>query len=66
MCILGEVDKWMTCSFMSFLIVFQLYQEDGRVIMKCCLQWTPTSGARLEHRRSSLEHSRSSLNLLSS
>ena len=31
---------WMTCDFfMSFPTVFQSYQDDGRLIMKGCVQW---------------------------
>ena len=31
----------MICDFMSFSIVVQSYQDDGRVIMKGCVQWNP-------------------------
>ena len=31
----------MTCDFMSFSIVLLLYQDDGRMIMKGCVQWSP-------------------------
>ena len=31
----------MTSDFLSFLTVFQLYQNDGCVIVKSCLQWDP-------------------------
>ena len=29
----------MTCDFTSFSTVFQSYQDDGRLIMKGCVQW---------------------------
>ena len=29
----------MTCNFTSFSTVFQLYQGNGRLIMKGCVQW---------------------------
>ena len=35
----GWMDGWMTCDFMSFSTVFQSYQDDGRLIMKDCVQW---------------------------
>ena len=28
-------------NFMSFSIVFESYQDDGRMIMKGCVQWNP-------------------------
>ena len=31
----------MTCDFTSFSTVFQSYQDNGRVIMKNCVQWNP-------------------------
>ena len=34
-------DGWMTCDFTSFSTVFQSYQDDGRMIMKYCVQWNP-------------------------
>ena len=30
------IDGWMTCNFSSFLTVFQLYENDERMIMKGC------------------------------
>ena len=30
--------------FYGLLIVFQTYQDDGRVIMKGCVQWNPVYG----------------------
>ena len=32
------MDGWMTCDFMSFLTVFQSYQDDVWMIMKGCVQ----------------------------
>ena len=32
---------WKTCDFVSFLTVFQSYQDDLWVIMKGCVQWNP-------------------------
>ena len=32
----------MTCTYMSFSTVFQSHQDDGRVIMKDCVQWNHT------------------------
>ena len=29
---------WTTCDFTSSLAVCQLYQDDKRLIMKCCVQ----------------------------
>ena len=34
-------DGWVTWDFMSFSTEFQSYQDDERVIMKGCVQWTP-------------------------
>ena len=31
----------MTCNFMSFLTVFQSYQDDRRMIIKVCMQRNP-------------------------
>ena len=39
-----QVDGWMTCNFMSFLTVFQSYQDDVRMIMKGCVQWNSVYG----------------------
>ena len=38
----GWMDGWMTGNFTSFSTVFQSYQDDGRVLMKGCVQWVPT------------------------
>ena len=37
----NRMDGWMSCDFTSFLTVFQSYQDDVRMIMKGCVQWTP-------------------------
>ena len=39
--LLLEMDRWMTCDFMSFSAVFQTYQDDGRLIMKGLCNGTP-------------------------
>ena len=41
---LCAMDGWMTCDFTSFSTVFQSYQDDGQMIMKCCVQWNPVYG----------------------
>ena len=38
-----EMDGWINCDFTSFPTVFQSYQDDGRVIVKGCVQWNPVS-----------------------
>ena len=40
----GWMDGWMICDFTSFSTVFQSYQDDGRMIMKGCVQWNPVYG----------------------
>ena len=37
------IDGWITCDFMSFSKVIQSYQDDERVLMKGCVQWTPVT-----------------------
>ena len=39
----GWIDGWMDCNFASFstVHVYQLYQDDGWMIMKGCVQWDP-------------------------
>ena len=39
-----NADGWMTCDFTSFSTVFQSYQDDGRLIMKGCVQWNSVYG----------------------
>ena len=34
------MDGWMTCDFMSFLTVFQSYQDDVQMIMKAACNGT--------------------------
>ena len=34
----------MTWDFTSFSTVFQSYQDDGRMILKGCVQWNPVYG----------------------
>ena len=38
------MDGWMTCEFMSFSTVYQSYQDDERLIMKGCVQWSSVYG----------------------
>ena len=38
------MDGLMTRNFTSFSTVFQLYQDDGRLIMKGCVQWNAVYG----------------------
>ena len=35
------LDRWMICDFTSFSTVFETYQDDGRMIMKGCVQRNP-------------------------
>ena len=50
----------MMCDFTSFSTVFQSYQDDGRMIMKGCVQWntytvekiSPRAGLELATARS--------------
>ena len=39
-----KVDGWMICNFRSFSTVFQLYQDNGWMIMKGCVQWHSVYG----------------------
>ena len=39
--VFDKANEWKADCFTSFSIVFQPYQEDGRVIMKICMQWNP-------------------------
>ena len=34
---LTYINGWMPCDFTSFLLLFQSYQDNGRVIMKGCI-----------------------------
>ena len=45
------MDGWMTCNFTFFSTVFQLYQDDARMIMKGCVQ--PFMVERFQLERSS-------------
>ena len=51
-------DGWMTCAFMSYSTVFLSYQDDGRVIMKGCVQQNLLNGWRDFHLKlgSTLDH----------
>ena len=35
------VNGWTTCNLMSFSTIFQSYRDNGRVIMKGCVQYGP-------------------------
>ena len=37
----GKIAGSITCEFESFLTVFKSYLDDGRVVMKGCVQWDP-------------------------
>ena len=37
----GGMDRWMICNFTSFSTVFQVYQDDDRMIMKGYVQLNP-------------------------
>ena len=39
-----KMDGWMTCDFTSFSTVFQSYQDDGKLILKGCVQWNSVYG----------------------
>ena len=39
-----EMNEWITCNFTSFSTVFQSYLDDGRLIMKGCVQWNSIYG----------------------
>ena len=36
-------EGWITCD-LGLSKVFQLYKDDGRIIMKGCVQWNPLYG----------------------
>ena len=50
--LLPFVDKcsWMICDFMCFSTVFQLYQDNGWMIMIGCVQWNPVYSSRAQTR----------------
>ena len=39
------MDGRISCDFTSLSTVFQSYQDDGRMIMKGCVQWNPVYGS---------------------
>ena len=41
---LDKRDGWISCNFTSFSTVFQSYQENRRLIMKGCVQWSSVIG----------------------
>ena len=41
-----KVDGWMTCNLASSSTVFQLYEDDDRVIMKGYVQWNFVYGSK--------------------
>ena len=43
------MDGWIICDFRSFSTVFQSYQDDGRLIMKGCVQLSSVYGLRRFH-----------------
>ena len=45
-----SIDGWMICDFTSFSAVFQSYHDDGRMIMKGCVQWTPFTVEKISPR----------------
>ena len=43
--------RWMNeLQFTSFLTVFQSHQDDGRMIMKRCMQWNPVTVEKISVR----------------
>ena len=44
------IDGWMICDFTSFSAVFQSYHDDGRMIMKGYVQWTPFTVEKISPR----------------
>ena len=49
----GWMDGWMICDFTSFSTLFQSYQENGRMIVKDCVQWNPIRLKRFRLKRDS-------------
>ena len=45
----NAIDGQMTFDFTSFSTVFQSYQDDGRMIMKGCVQWNPVCNRKDFH-----------------
>ena len=39
-----KADGWMNGDVTFFSTIFMSYQDDGRVIMKGCIQWNPVYG----------------------
>ena len=39
------LDGWMICDFTPFSTVFQSYQDNGPMIIKGCVQWSPVYGS---------------------
>ena len=39
--VLRRTGGCLTCDCTSFLTIFQSYLDDGRVMMKYCVQWNP-------------------------
>ena len=37
-------DEWLTCDLTFFSTVSQSYQDDGRMMVKGCVQWKPVYG----------------------
>ena len=46
----SKMDGWMNCDFTSFSIVFQTYQDDGRLIMKAVCNGTPFTVEKISPR----------------
>ena len=38
------MDGWITCDFTSFSTVFQIYQDEGGLIMKGFVHWSSVYG----------------------
>ena len=43
------MNGWITCNILSFSTVFQLYQDDRRVIMKGFVQWNLSMADKISH-----------------
>ena len=44
------IDGWMICDFTSFLTVFESYQDDGRLVIKGCVQWSSSTVEKISPR----------------